>query len=199
MWREAGEFLYPLVESQPDNLLALEYLQRLGYVYHETLAVDTDLAYFEHSHKLWNQLIASKKQTGNVDPSTQANYIESCLTTAHYQEAVRLGKDLLLQEDVEPEIATPTRLIVYTALVLDEKWEDAENALDEIEGAFSDGIPAGTWSFRGTAHFVTHQDLPANLRAPLLRALEGQVDTPEAMDEFLETSRSAIRERTGAG
>jgi HEAT repeat protein len=148
----------------------------LAFVYHEERAPKDARAY----NDVYDVLMGL--QPLNVDPAArraiQANLAEASLTTGRYEDAERLGRELLNDSDLDSETSLTAKFIVYASRVL--SGQDSSAGRQDVLADYQKK-PRGFrnhWSYTGTRVYIQRAELAASEKAELLADLD-QIEKPK--------------------
>jgi tetratricopeptide (TPR) repeat protein len=114
-----------------------------------------------------------------VRNSVGANLAEASLTTGRFDEAVRIGRELLGRQ-LDATSQLNMKFIVYAALTLDRQMPEAARAGEELAEHYAK-LPAGfinDWEYGGTRAYIERAAAPAADKKKLLDTIT-QIETPK--------------------
>ena len=115
------------------------------------------------------------------DVDSMADLAESCLTTNRLDQALSLANNVLAASDNTIEVRLSARLITIAALLLQKRPADAYAEVGQFIGYYT-SLPSDYdrhWTFRGTKHFITQQNMSDSDRQTIL-SLIGILESPKA-------------------
>jgi tetratricopeptide (TPR) repeat protein len=183
-----------LKKSYPDNVWPVLGLM---FIYQEYVSMDDDAA-FTHAYEEASSIY--RKRSEHVDTFFLANYVEICLTSGHFSEAAKLGRETVERIQSERELSPLSgvqpalEFLVYLGYVMQNRYGEARDQLTRLERAVSaTGMAPESWEFSGTRRFIDRSSITPRLKAPTLDLIDMLEDGDlERLEEILTIHRAAL-------